>query len=788
MLARVPTGPGRDPGASRVERPALTERTPGPTPASEREALIRSVLGHLPQAVVYQIEAQPGGKRHFTYLTGAVTALFACTPEEAIADPRRIYGTIAEEDRGRVREEEERCLRELVPFHAEIRVRPPSREERWIYVSSAPRRRGDGTIIWDGIIVDVTDRKRAEEAVREREALLRTVVETITDALYVQDADGRMTLVNAAAVAAFGRPAEEILGHTPREILDPAAAEGTTRRDSRVLDSRAVQTFEETFFTPAGPRFVLNTKAPLLDAAGEVVGLVGVARDITTRKENEEELRRARERLETLLENSPLAVIEWSSADYRIVRWSAQATKVFGWTAEETLGKRIDELHWIHPDDRHLVERVSADMLSGTRARNVNRNRNVRKDGTVIHCEWYNSTLRDPDGRFSVLSLVLDVTERTHAEDALREADRAKNEFLAVLSHELRNPLAPIRNSLYILDRAVPGGEEARRAQAIVSRQVDQLSRLVDDLLDVTRIARNKLALQRSRLELGQLVRRTLEDYRPVFDAAGVSLELDACPGPVHVDADAHRVAQVVGNLLHNAAKFTPPGGRVTVTLAADAAAGRAVVSVADTGLGLTPDMSAHVFEPFMQAAEALDRREGGLGLGLALVKGVVELHGGEVSATSAGPGQGSRFVVRLPLDRTEPARVERRAGAKRDRRRRVLVIEDNVDGADSLREVLRLQGHEVAVAYDGPTGIATAREFHPEVVLCDIGLPGMDGYEVARAFRADEALRGAQLVALSGYALAEDLQRAAEAGFERHLAKPPSLEKLRELLQGTGR
>jgi PAS domain S-box-containing protein len=729
-------------------------------PASEREAFIRSVLGHLPHAVVYQIEAQPGGSRHFTYLTGAVTSLFACTPEEAIADPRRIYDTLPEEDRKRLAAEEERCLRELVPFKAEVRVRARAREERWIYASSAPRRRGDGTIIWDGVIVDVTERKRAEEAVREREALVRTVFETIADPLYVKDVEGRVTLVNPAA-------------------------EAVVKKDQRVMESRTVRTFEETVATPGGPRVLLNTKAPILDAAGGVMGLVGFARDITERKKAEEDLRRARQRLESLLENSPLAVVEWSSADYRIVRWSDQATRVFGWTAEETLGKRIDELPWLHPDDRRLVEKVSEDMLSGARPRTVSRNRNLRKDGAVIHCEWYNSTLRDADGGFSVLSLVLDVTERKRAEDGLREADRVKNDFLAVLSHELRNPLAPIKTSLYTLDRAAPGGEQARRAQAVVCRQVDHLSRLVDDLLDVTRIARNKLALHRQRLELNELARRTLEDYRPTFEKAGVRLDLEAAPGPVHVDVDGHRIARVVGNLLHNAARFTPPGGRVTVTVASDVPAGRAVVSVADTGKGLTPERTARAFEPFTQAAETLDQHEGGLGLGLALVKGVVELHGGEVSATSAGPGQGSRFVVRLPLDPSPPVVVERRATATRGRHRRVLVIEDNVDAADSLRDVLEIQGHEVAVAYDGVAGIAMAREFRPEVVLCDIGLAGMNGYEVARTFRADEALRGARLVALSGYALPEDLQRATEAGFEQHLTKPPSFEKLASVLAG---
>jgi PAS domain S-box-containing protein len=414
-----------------------------------------------------------------------------------------------------------------------------------------------------------------------------------------------------------------------------------------------------------------------------------------------------------------------------------------------------------------------------------------RLDGADVLCEAAGMRI-ELRGRPAVQVVIRDVTEARTAQQALRganerlrEADRAKNEFLAVLSHELRNPLAPIKNSLYVLDRASPEGQQARRARAVVSRQVDQLSRLVDDLLDVTRMARHKLTLQRSQLELGQLVRRTLEDYQPTFEAAGVSLELETDDSPVHVDADAQRVAQVVGNLLHNAAKFTPEGGRVIVTVAADAAAGRAVMSVADTGKGLTPEMSARVFEPFVQVADALERSEGGLGLGLALVKGVVELHGGDVSVTSAGPGHGSRFVVRLPLDSREPVAVERRATATRGRHRRVLVIEDNVDAADSLRDVLEIQGHEVAVAYDGVAGIARAREFRPEIVICDIGLPGMDGYEVARAFRADGALRSARLVALSGYALAEDLQRATEAGFERHLTKPPSFEKLAAVLAG---
>ena len=371
------------------------------------------------------------------------------------------------------------------------------------------------------------------------------------------------------------------------------------------------------------------------------------------------------------------------------------------------------------------------------------------------------------------------------AAEALAEADRNKNHFLAMLSHELRNPLAPITNSLYVLDHAVPGGEQAHRAQAVIGRQVGQLARLVDDLLDVTRIARNKIPLQRQRVELNELVRRTMDDHRPQFESNQVHLELAPTSQPVFVNGDSNRLAQMVGNLLQNSAKFTGPGGRTRVSVSTDSEAKQAVVRVTDTGVGMDQEMLARLFQPFAQADATLDRGKGGLGLGLALVKGLAELHGGTITAHSPGLGQGAEFVVRLPLAleevaADEPARSRTLAAG---RRRRVLIIEDNIDAADSLREALEFSEHEVEVAYNGPAGIAKARKYMPEIVFCDIGLPGMDGFDVARAFRADDVLKGAYLVALSGYALPEDVQRATEAGFDQHLAKPPNLESLEQTI-----
>jgi two-component system CheB/CheR fusion protein len=502
------------------------------------------------------------------------------------------------------------------------------------------------------------------------------------------------------------------------------------------------------------------------------------------------ELRDAKQRLQSLLENSPLALIEWSSVDYRIVQWSDAASKVFGWTAEETIGKRIDELNWIHPADRPLVDQAVAELLSGHCPRNAHKNRNVCKDGSVIFCEWYNSTLPAPSGGFSVLSLVLDATERKRTEASRRaaelqlaEVDQRKNEFLAALAHELKTPLAPIKNSLYVLGHATLGNEPARRAQSVIERQVARLARLASDLLDVTRIARNRIKLQCQLLELNGLVRDTIEDQRSLFDATEVHLEFHPAPRPVLVNADWNRLAQVMVNLLRNAAKFTGRGGATLVTVHAEKAEKLAVVQVVDTGVGMAPEMVACLFQSFSQADSALDRGRGGLGLGLALIKGLVELHGGNVTACSAGLGHGTEFTVQLPLLMEEAAASQVNSESAAKVRRRVLVIEDDIEAADSLRDVLAGGELEVEVAYNGPEGIAKAREFSPEIVLCDIGLSGMDGFEVARAFKADESLKDILLVALSDYALPEDLLRVSQAGFAHHMAKPASLEKLQEIL-----
>ena len=371
------------------------------------------------------------------------------------------------------------------------------------------------------------------------------------------------------------------------------------------------------------------------------------------------------------------------------------------------------------------------------------------------------------------------VAERDATARAMIEADRRKDEFLAILSHELRNPLAPISSSLHILDRAPAGSDAARRAQQIIARQVSHLTRIVNDLLEVTRVARGKLQVERQRIDLRELVRRTSEDHRAMLSERHQALEVVLPERPVWVDGDATRLAQVLGNLLQNAAKFTPAEGSVRVSL--EAVDRSAELRVRDTGVGIDPLVLPRLFQPFAQADRTLERREGGLGLGLALAKGLVELHGGTVEAHSAGEGAGAEFAVRLPL--AAPPAPSAGTQPVIPRPRRILVIDDNSDAAESLRDALVLEGHEVETALDGPQGIAKARELAPDVVLCDIGLPGMDGYQVAKALREAPGPRRLYLVALSGYARPEDQERAKAAGFDAHIAKPPTNEQLQEAI-----
>jgi PAS domain S-box-containing protein len=506
---------------------------------------------------------------------------------------------------------------------------------------------------------------------------------------------------------------------------------------------------------------------------------------VSSARLQEDKLRETQALFRTTVENMPNNLALYAR-DGRVVYVNPALTRFSEGTLKlplaEILGRHGEEVWppaiW-NPLRRHIdraiatAKRQSYELaleLPGER-------RSVRK--------WTVVPLADPDGEIrQILVMSHDITAQHRLVDELREADERKSAFIGMLSHELRNPLAAIRTNLYVLEHATAGNETAERTTKVIDRQIGYLVGMVDDLLDVTRITQNRIELRRERLEVNALVRETIEDNRAHLERGGVTFAAPLAGRPLYVNADGARIAQVVTNLLANAAKFTPAGGAVRVSVSASDDRW-AVLSVADSGSGIEPSLLPHLFQPFMQGDHSLDRQSGGLGLGLALVKGLVELHGGDVSARSGGPGQGAEFVVRLPLD--EAVRPNRGASRATGAPKRVLVIEDDLEIAEGLKAALQISHHVVEIARSGLGGLDKARAFMPDAVLCDIGLPGMDGYAVARAIRADSALRSTFLIALSGYAQAEDVAKARAAGFDRHLAKPASVGEIQRLLVAAG-
>jgi len=370
---------------------------------------------------------------------------------------------------------------------------------------------------------------------------------------------------------------------------------------------------------------------------------------------------------------------------------------------------------------------------------------------------------------------------------AAEEADRRKDEFLGMLAHELRNPLAPILNASHLLRRIATKEPRLEELGGIVERQVKHMTRLIDDLLDATRLAHGKVLLRKERCDLGQIVRQTALDYRSVFDASDLQLEVDVPDAPVWTVGDPTRLVQAVGNLLHNAHKFTGSGGKVAITLEFGNNRHSAIITVSDTGIGIEPKMLPCVFEVFRQADQGLDRSRGGLGLGLALVKGLVDLHGGQVSVTSDGLGKGATFTIRLPVEHApaaiaSPVPISTTPNGTKYRYR-ILLIEDNQLTAESTQLLLSEDGHEVQIANNGRTALETARVFHPQIILCDIGLPGMDGYQVVRTLRQNEDLASSYIIAMTGYGRDEDQRQAHEAGFDMHMTKPIDYDNLHHTL-----
>ncbi len=440
--------------------------------------------------------------------------------------------------------------------------------------------------------------------------------------------------------------------------------------------------------------------------------------------------------------------------------------------------------HRLHADDRAPMRTARQGFLQDGLRQYRCEYRVRHRDGRYLHIWDQGLVVRDAAGKATrLIGNVVDITERKRAEEGLAEANRRKDEFLAMLAHELRNPLAPIRNAVQVLGLQASLEPGLQWAKDIIDRNVGQMARLVDDLLDVSRITRGKIRLQKEPIELAPVVSQAAEISRPLIDERRHAFRVSAPDKPIWVNGDATRLAQVVANLLNNAAKYTDEGGRIELIL--EQLGDEAVMRVSDTGVGLPPEMLEEVFGLFTQVDRSCDRAQGGLGIGLTLVRRLIEMHGGRVEAFSNGPGQGTEFVARLPalVKTASPAASAEPAAKASVERLRVLVVDDNEDAAKSMAMLLRMAGHELRTAHDGLAAIETAEEFRPDVVLLDIGLPGMDGYEVARRLRAATSLNAAVLVALTGYGQEEDRRKSSDAGFDHHLVKPVDLQALDDLL-----
>jgi PAS domain S-box-containing protein len=500
-------------------------------------------------------------------------------------------------------------------------------------------------------------------------------------------------------------------------------------------------------------------------------------------------------RLAAIVASSDDAIVS-KTLDGLIQSWNAGAARIFGYQESEVIGKPITII--IPPELQDEERRILDQVRHGERVDHFDTIR-ITKDGRRIAISLTVSPVRDSKGTIVGASKVArDVSERKAAERALREselrlraseealldADRRKDEFLALLAHELRNPLAPIRYALAANKKQGRTADQQRRAEEVIERQVTHMSRLLDDLLDVSRITRGTLELKKSPTELTLVVGSAIETARPVLDAKHHALALDLPQQAVRLDADAVRLAQVFSNLLINAAKYTDPGGRIV--LRATQLGDELTVAISDNGIGISEDMKPRLFTLFSQAQSAKGRSEGGLGVGLSLVRGLVSLHGGTVEARSDGLGKGSEFIVRIPVgaalehpesdiaaDMPVPG-----AGLK------ILVVDDSRDAADTCAILLELSGHHVQTAYTGQRALELADSFRPHVLLLDIGLPDFDGYQLARKIRATPWGRGTVLIAVTGWGQEADRRRAFEAGFDQHLTKPIAAETVESLIQ----
>ena len=602
--------------------------------------------------------------------------------------------------------------------------------------------------------------------------LYQRMIEQARDyALFIIDPSGRIMSWNLGAERLKGYAPEEIIGrHFSIFYTREALEGGWPAHELQVATVEGRFEDEGWRVRKDGSRFWANVViSALRDDDGKLLGFSKIVRDLTDRRLYEDALRQSEQRFRLLIDAVQDYAIFMLDPEGVVVSWNSGAQRMKGYSRGEIIGKHFS--HFFTEED--IARGKPWEELATARrtGRAEDEGWRVKKNGERFWARVVLTAVHDDEGHLRGFAKVTqDLTERRHAQD-LEKAANNVNEFIAMLAHELRNPLAPIKMAVEVMAKAPNDAQTCEAMRQTIDRQSAQLARIVDDMIDIARITRGSLVIEHAPVELGEIVRRAVETAAPALAAARHTLEVAAPAEGVVVHGDRDRLAQLVANLLNNAARYTPAGGRIWVRASREG--GHALLSVRDTGRGIEPQIIERIFDMFVQGRTALERVGGGLGIGLALARRIAELHGGTLEAHSEGANRGAEFVLRVPLSQAPALREAPRAELKSAVPRRVLVVDDNLDAATTLQMLLRSLGHETRVAHDGMGALDIARQFRPEVILLDIGMPGLDGYEVARRLRAMNDGQTFRIVAITGWGQETDRRRSQEAGFDLHLVKP---------------
>jgi PAS domain S-box-containing protein len=718
-----------------------------------------------------------------TFMNPVAEAMTGWTGVEAAGVPLANIFTIIDDLTGKpIEHPASKVLRDgqMVRLINHVSLVRPDGTTRAIEDGAAPIRNRDGMMTGTVTVFrDITAQRQAEVALSESDVRFRTIFNQAAVGIAVTDLAGQFLQVNQKCADLFGYSIEELQQRPFMELVHQFDASSARRSlEALVREQSANMVLEFRCLRKDGSAiWLLSTITVVKDRAGNPQHLIGIVEDITERKFAEE----AQARLVAIIASSDDAIISLN-LDGVVLSWNRGAERMYGYTATEMIGSTTEAL--IPPDRLDEESAILARIRNGERIEHF-QTRRMRKDGTLLDVSIAVSPIEDSRSRIIAASKITrDITQTKRTEAALRETDRRKDEFLATLAHELRNPLAPIRQAALISESE--GATEAQRrwSHGVISRQVQHMSWLLDDLLDISRITRGTLELRLEDTELADILEAAIETARPVIDAKRHRFAVEAPDETVQFMADPLRLAQILSNLMTNAAKYPDPDGEIRLCVACDSH--HIAFSVKDSGIGIPADALKDIFEMFSQVKSARDRSEGGLGIGLSLTRGLVDLHGGTIEARSPGPGQGSEFIVRLPRRDSRMMPEAALTSGKRGQAssRRILIADDNADAAETLAMLLEIEGHQVRVVHDGRAAVSAFADFHPEVALLDIGMPELSGYEVARRVRESHPGRAVTLIALTGWGQDRDKEQALAAGFNHHFTKPVEPGRITDILR----